>query len=87
MDLKKNSTLKYAAKAGKLQVVNYIIEKNPNLALIKNKKGLLPIHYAASRNHKDIVISLWKVMGKKKNICAGRRSLCALGYATIYNNY
>ncbi|KAL2118940.1 hypothetical protein VTJ04DRAFT_5899 [Mycothermus thermophilus] len=44
-----------AAREGKLAVVESLLQANPRLAQLKDDDGRLPIHWAVSYNHPDIV--------------------------------
>ncbi|XP_073154445.1 uncharacterized protein [Henckelia pumila] len=59
-----DTALHFAAMAGNKEAAMLLVNKNPDLLYITNKKNRLPIHLAASNNQKDTLTYLISVSKK-----------------------
>ena len=55
LDAEDNNALHLACEGGNCEVVNYILDNYPSLAMVTNKKNLLPLHLLCDRTGKDII--------------------------------
>ncbi|KAJ4721656.1 Ankyrin repeat-containing protein [Melia azedarach] len=60
-----NTALHYAASSGNLELVKFMIERNKDLVLIRDKDDMLPLHNAALSVHKEIVEYLYPLSNLK----------------------
>lgn len=62
MQNKKGKTpLHFAAREGRLEVVNFLLYKDPSVAAIATEKKKLPLHFAASDGHRNVCKRLLEV--------------------------
>ncbi|XP_044507327.1 uncharacterized protein LOC123226865 isoform X4 [Mangifera indica] len=59
-----------AAEIGNAHLVQLLLAKNKDLAMIRNREKIIPLQRAASLGHKDVVNSLYKVTdtGRLRNV-------------------
>ncbi|GMY20723.1 ankyrin repeat-containing protein At5g02620-like isoform X4 [Fagus crenata] len=54
----KNSILHVAAKSGKVQIMEKVLQLQPSLLCMTNRKGNTALHFAASLGHSDMTMLL-----------------------------
>ncbi|KAJ6374732.1 hypothetical protein OIU78_030251 [Salix suchowensis] len=75
-----NTALCYAAASGVTKIAEMMVGKNGNLPMMRNYKGVTPLHIAALFGHKDMVWYLYSVTSDE---CLTRDDYIGLLIATI----
>ncbi|KAJ6676275.1 CASKIN [Salix viminalis] len=76
----KNTALCYAAASGVTKIAEMMVGKNRNLPMMRNNRGVTPLHIAALFGHKDMVWYLYSVTSDE---CLTRDDYIGLLIATI----
>ncbi|XP_052174758.1 uncharacterized protein LOC127789799 isoform X1 [Diospyros lotus] len=82
-----DTPLHQAASFGRLNVVKIIMERDPELALVRNNLGETPLYVAVAAGNKDVFDFVMQKPEVKETITTRRNDGCTLLHAAVLGEY